>query len=329
MIHGGDGGYVAIDPTDSQHLFLEIQGFPTIRVSYDGGQTTEPAVNGITDTDGLFITPYAMDQDDPDVMWTGGSRPWRTVNGAALWQLAGTDFAGPGTISAIAIAPSDSDVVYLGFDNGYIVRSTNALDASPNWTTYTTGLWGGWVSSVVVDPTDPDVAYCTYSTYGGPHVLRKAAGSNQWATIDGSGENTIPDIPVHWIAVRPCDSQQLYIGTELGVFASDDGGANWLPSNEGLTHTIVETLDVKDDHTLVAFTHGRGAFVARLGMCPGEILGDLDSDGDVDLADLAQLLGHYGTPTGAGHADGDLDGDADVDLADLAALLGNYGATAP
>ena len=52
--------------------------------------------------------------------------------------------------------------------------------------------------------------------------------------------------------------------------------------------------------------------------------GDLDGDGDVDLSDLAQLLGNYGT-TGADYADGDLDGDGDVDLSDLAELLGHYG----
>jgi hypothetical protein len=52
---------------------------------------------------------------------------------------------------------------------------------------------------------------------------------------------------------------------------------------------------------------------------------DLDGDGDVDLTDLAQLLGHYGTPNGATYEDGDLDGDGDVDLADLAELLANYG----
>jgi hypothetical protein len=54
--------------------------------------------------------------------------------------------------------------------------------------------------------------------------------------------------------------------------------------------------------------------------------GDLDGDGDVDLADLAVLLSNYGMTDGAECEDGDLDGDGDVDLADLATLLTNYGA---
>ncbi len=55
--------------------------------------------------------------------------------------------------------------------------------------------------------------------------------------------------------------------------------------------------------------------------------GDLDFDNDVDLSDLAQLLGNYGMTTGAVYEDGDIDLDGDVDLSDLAALLGVYGSS--
>ena len=63
--------------------------------------------------------------------------------------------------------------------------------------------------------------------------------------------------------------------------------------------------------------------VATGPLCPG----DLDDDGDIDLADLAQLLANYGMTSGAQYEDGDIDADGDVDLADLAALLAVYGTT--
>ena len=57
--------------------------------------------------------------------------------------------------------------------------------------------------------------------------------------------------------------------------------------------------------------------------------GDLNGDGVVNLPDLAQLLGNYGTTSGATYEDGDLDEDGDIDISDLAALLGVYGTTCP
>ncbi len=56
---------------------------------------------------------------------------------------------------------------------------------------------------------------------------------------------------------------------------------------------------------------------------------DLNRDGEVNLSDLAQLLGGYGMTSGAAHEDGDTDGDGDVDLADLAQLLAMYGESCP
>jgi photosystem II stability/assembly factor-like uncharacterized protein len=264
-IYGGDGGYVAIDHTDDDVVYVEIQGFPTMVKSIDGGETFVDATGGITDTDGLFITPFAMDPSDPLVLWTGGSRPWRTTNGAASWTPAGPDIPAGSQISAVAIAPGDGNVVYLGFSNGYVARTTDGLAGSPTWSLISAGLpVGGWVSSVAVDPVNPEVAYTTYSTAGVQHIFRTADGGGSWTSIDGVSATGIPDIPVHWIAVRPDNSAQLYAGTEFGVFATDDTGTTWAPANTGLANTVVESLEFQDPNTLVAFTFGRGVFVATL-----------------------------------------------------------------
>jgi hypothetical protein len=61
-------------------------------------------------------------------------------------------------------------------------------------------------------------------------------------------------------------------------------------------------------------------------LSPMQVTGDLDGDGDVDTADLLQLLAAWGDcPEPPAGCPGDLDGDGDVDAADLLILLGNWG----
>jgi hypothetical protein len=96
LIFGGDGGDVAIDPRDSGVLFVEYQGLGNVFKSLDGGETFAAANNGLSDTDGTFIPPLAMDQSNPDILWTGGKRPWRTTDSAGVWKVVGPDLPGPG-----------------------------------------------------------------------------------------------------------------------------------------------------------------------------------------------------------------------------------------
>jgi len=69
--------------------------------------------------------------------------------------------------------------------------------------------------------------------------------------------------------------------------------------------------------------------IVDMGAYEYQCTGDLDGSGQIDLADLAQLLGSYGETAGVTYYDGDLDADGDVDLADLAELLGRYGTECP
>jgi photosystem II stability/assembly factor-like uncharacterized protein len=338
-ILGGDGGYTLIDPTNPSVIYAETQFFPMIWKSADGGASFFLSVDGITDTTGLFIAPVAMSPHDPRTLWTGGLRPWRTTDGADAWTLAcpgvpafeqDRPWPAAGSISAIAFAPSDPDVVYLGFEDGYVARTTGARSAVPSWTLAGAGsglpIEQGWISSIAVDPTDPGVAYATCSTFGVEHVYRTTDGGATWVSIDGVAEAGIPDIPAHWIAVKPDDPARLYLGTESGVFASEDAGATWAPAMAGAPRTITETLVFQDPDTLVAFTHGRGAFRASLVPAPS-CAGDVNGDGTTDVFDFAGLSAAFGSTPGdpSWLEDADLNGDGEVDVFDFAELSADFG----
>jgi len=341
MILGGDGGYVQINPLDDSIVYAEFQGFPTIRKSTDGGDSFERATDGIEDTDGLFITPFAMDPSSPNILWTGGTRAWRTLNAADSWDRVSEDFEDPDTglnpsrISAIAVAPSNSSRVYLGFSDGYVATTNNALIGEPEWTIRDQGLpiEFGFISDLAVDPIDPDIAYATTSTFNVAHVYRTTDGGETWSSIDGIQDALIPDIPAHSIAISPTDRDTLYLGTEVGVFASLDAGQTWQPASTGLPTTVVEELVFQNDDTLVAFTHGRGVFITDQPPCPGDLTGpggDGEPDGTVDANDFFFYLSLFS----AGDSAADLTGptgnpDGIIDANDFFAYLGLFSQGCP
>lgn len=260
-ISGGDGGYVAVDFSDPNTLYASFPFISFVK-STDGGVSFGDATAGIIDG-GMFITPFAMDPSEPRRLWTGGDYIWRTNNGAAGWFRASTLTAGFVQVSAIAIAPTDSNRMLVGMADGYIHRNSDALSAVSTTSWPFTRPRAGWVSSLAIDPGNRDIAYATYSTFGGTHVWRSMDGGASWSPIDGSGAGALPDVPVHSLVVDPSNNARLYIGTDVGVFVSTDGGANWAVETSGFPNVITESLQIQiaDGVTnLYAFTHGRGVW---------------------------------------------------------------------
>ncbi|RMH23138.1 MAG: hypothetical protein D6696_01535 [Acidobacteria bacterium] len=275
QVLGGDGGYVAVDPGDPSRLFAETQNMGIVR-SVDGGSTWQAATEGIVETTGasdeadnsvLFITPFILDPNDPSRLWTGGQRLWRSDDGGASWTQASSRLSSAGKVSAIAISPVDPDRALVGLSNGFIHRSDRALTAGRTTDWPAARPRGGFVSWLAFDPRDPRLAYATYAGFGGRHLWRTRDGGASWQSLDGSGTTGIPDVPVHAVVIDPRDPQRLYLGTDLGVLVSLDGGAGWAVENTGFANAVTESLALfarpSGRLDLYAFTHGRGAWRVR------------------------------------------------------------------
>ena len=277
-ILGGDGGYSAVDPTDPRVIYASFQG-GQVRRSLNGGTSFHPATNGILGLGGsddftarpdnfLFITPFVMDPNDPLRLWIGGRRLFRTDNGAGFWNAASAELAADGKVSALAVAPGNSDRVLAGTSFGDIFRSDIGTSAGAETRWDGTRPRRGWVSWLAFDPDDPDVAYATYARFGGRHVWKSEDGGASWRSLDGSGPGRVPNIPVHSLVVDPRDTARIYLGTDLGVFVSLDGGASWAVENTGFATAVTESLALAANPGgapyLFAFTHGRGAWRVRL-----------------------------------------------------------------
>ena len=123
-----------------------------------------------------------------------------------------------------------------------------------------------------------------YVTFGGYSL------NNVWKTIDDGTSwqatgSTLPAAPVRSLVLHPANADHVYIGTEVGVFASEDGGQSWSPTNEGPTNCSADALFWMGTDLVVA-THGRGIFTIDL-----DDTGTMGDDGGVTAADIAQLRG--------------------------------------
>ena len=280
-IFGGDGGYVAVDPANTNVLYAETTGLSLIK-STNGGASFASRVSGISGDVFPFITVFRMDPNNPNNLWIGGRYMWRTTNAAASWARTSDAVQTGGSITAMAIAPGNSNAVITGAATGQLRRTSAALAApaaSPlnsTWLQSFTPRGNGFgsISWVEYDPANAQNVWATVSNFnssaggnGFGHVFKSTNGGATWALADGNqtagNVNAIPDIPAHSVVVDPNNGQRVYVGTDLGVFVSLDGGQNWARETTGFANVVVESMTAVSNGgvtTLFAFTHGRGAY---------------------------------------------------------------------
>jgi len=319
QIIGGDGGFLAYDFVDPKRLYTTYVYLTVYRFDPFGADE----ISGPWDDDlRNFIAPLVMDPSDARTLLGGTNRVWRTHNAHANanWTAISTSEVGGGSaLNAIAVAPSDSTVIYTGSNTGRVYVT---VDDGATWQNRSSGLPGVDVSDIVIHPTDPGTAYASFVTNSGNRIFRTVNHGVTWTGASGDlpGGVRVTALAVDW----RFDPPYLYAGSGAGVWESASGGAAWIKDGADLPNVNIGDLAIDAERlTITAATYGRGAWRKPLAAAPCP--GDIDGDGDVDQADLGLLLGDYGCQPGASPCVGDLDGDQDTDQQDLGILLANFG----
>ena len=275
-VFGGDGGFSAVHPTQTGTWLMEFQWGNLGRTTNGGVTITGPpqsragldpifASNIGPESNYLFIPPFTHDPGTNNI-WLGGNYLYRGPSFGQTWQKVSAVMPEGGRISAIAVSARTAGTLAIGTDQGHISRVADSAGASVA-TSFTIPR-SGWVTSMAFDPLDDNVLYATYGNFGGAHVFRSIDGGATWQSLDGSGPTGIPDIPVHSIVVDPDDRQRLYLGTDLGVMVSIDGGRTWMTEETGFGPAVTMWLSLirtpAGQKQLFAFTHGRGAWRVTL-----------------------------------------------------------------
>jgi len=283
-VNGGDGGYTLIDQNsvnttnvvmyhtffcriNSQIGYAEgevVGGGFTLRGCFDG---STPG-NGIPCTDTVnFYAPLAQGPGNPNTVYFGTDRLYRSSNkGLNHTIVSQAPIVSNVPISSIAISPQDDNFRIVGLDNGALFFTTTGSSTLANLDP------GGavpdrYVGRVFFDPNNKDIAYIALGSYFGStsgtnsHFWRLAnlSGSPSFSAINGSGVTGLPDVPINAIAIDPLNSNAIYVGTDIGVFFTSDGGVSWNPFGTGLPRVAVFGMGIQNSsRTLRISTHGRG-----------------------------------------------------------------------
>jgi hypothetical protein len=278
---------VAIDPRNSNRFYITIRSSsdrlqlfrwedPTVRNFVALMRCSEPAYRlpDACDSLGNPESPVVMDLRAPDRIYAGGLRLWRTNNAAdPVSPTSGptwTNLALPGErtgnfISAIAVSPLDSNIVWASRNAGEVYRTSNATAASPTWEQVGQGrLPARYPSRITITSQAAGMIYVTFGGYAADNVWRTFDAGATWDSVSGAGATALPAAPVRDLAVHPADNgaHRLYVATEVGLFASEDAGGSW--SSVGPAAVRTDQIGWRNQD-LILGTHGRGVWRATVG----------------------------------------------------------------
>ncbi|MGC6284434.1 MAG: T9SS type A sorting domain-containing protein [Polaribacter sp.] len=282
-ISGGDGFEVLWHYNEPGNFISTIQFNRIVRYINNAGALSDFATSGDNSTS-PFYSKVSNADNNPDVVFAvdrGGV--WRSDDFAGNWtQVPIIDRFAPGATSALnvevsvanpnvvwagsAMTESGSFVLHYSTDNGKTFNDAAIYD-NPN------DDHNLFISGIGVSPTEEKRAYALFSSGNRPKVLKTEDMGATWTDISGfeSGANSgFPDVKVHCLIEMPYNKDVIWVGTDIGLVETTDGGQSWSLRNDFISVAIYEMKIVNNQ--VVFATHGRGVWSAKIAELEGYTL---------------------------------------------------------
>jgi hypothetical protein len=318
QIAGGDGSFTAIDPAGVTRYISFTPGSSSKRVYRFDNTGWQFKGLGLDADNAYWTPPLVMDPANSNVLYYGTYRLWRTANRGDSWSVFSPGLTSGTTagISTIAIAPADTNTIYVGGSDGAVSMTANH---GATWSNVTSGLPLRFISRIAVDPLDTKTAWLTVSGYNSGHVFKTSNAGASWTDISYN----LPNVPVSAVTLQR-GSRELDVATDIGVFALPLGSASWTPLAASMPN--VPVIDLVYDGPrgrLIAGTHGRGMF--SLATSSAVLRGNITNSGTLTALDAQAILAAVvGLPLPAGATrfpNGDANCDGDVTAVDALLVL--------
>jgi photosystem II stability/assembly factor-like uncharacterized protein len=294
-MYGGDGFWMFVDPSDPTYIYAEAQGGDISRVNRRTHETRSLKPLPQYKEGKLrynWNTPIHV--SPTGTVYIGAQFLFRSQDHGQSWQRISPDLTTNDpqkqrqeesggvtvdnssaethtTIFAIAESPKDPNVIWVGTDDGNVQVTR---DGGKSWTNVTANVVGlarnAWVTSVEAGHFDAGTAYATFDlhTFGDmrPYAFKTTDFGKTWtALVQPAAAAAAAPVRgyAHVIREDLVKPNLLFLGTELGLWISLDGGQQWAQYKGGdLPNVAVCDLVVHPrDHDLVIATHGRGIWI--------------------------------------------------------------------
>lgn len=272
---GADGIETIWHATDENKILATTQYGAVFRTVDGGGRwrSTRP----YDTANGLFIT--SIDNHDlapDDVYLVKRNGIWISRDFGATWtQKPIQESWGAWDGCKVRVSIADPDVVWAGCglhpDRVLHVSKDRAVSFEP---VAPLGIDNRFpfhfISGLATHPSESGTAYALFSFPNFTKILETKDYGQTWRDLSGfspaslrGSTNGFPDAAVFDIVVMPHATNVLWAGTEIGIFVSSDGGAEWSYADNGLPAVSVYRMKIRDDELIVG-THGRGVWTLSL-----------------------------------------------------------------